>query len=181
VSAHNTSLASLGLAALVLSAITWRACARTSPSPVGAVLPRGPEPMIAASSSLARTGAAGLDAGAAPVACRELAAALGAATCASRDVDAGEAEARTADLAHLVSVDPGRALAWIAEADQREGRQVEPRAALEVRALVALERIGSAHAKLQHFAERYPHSPDLPALVRLTGYHPRPPLQKPTR
>jgi hypothetical protein len=96
-------------------------------------------------------------------------------------VDAGETAPRTADLEQLVRVDPRRALLWIAEADQREGAQVELRAALEVRALVSLERIGSAHAKLQHFAERYPHSPELPALVGLTGYHPRPPLQKPTR
>jgi len=176
--AHNTTLASLGLAALVLSAIAWRACTRAWPSPVAGDLPHDPAPTADVGSSLART-TTGFAMAAAPQACRELASARDAAPCAQRGVDAGETDPRAADLAHWVSVDPSRALAWIAEADQREGEQVEPRAALEVRALVALERIGSAHAKLQHFAERYPHSPELPALVRLTGYHPRPALQKP--
>jgi hypothetical protein len=180
VRAHNTTLSSLGLAALVLSAIAWRACARGSPSPVVGDRAHAPEPTAAVSTPLARTTTAGLPAAPAPQACREPSA-LDAATCAQRDVDAGETDARAVDLGHWVSVDPSRALAWIAEADQREGEQVESRAALEVRALVALERIGSAHAKLQHFAERYPHSPQLPALVRLTGYHPRPALQRSTR
>ncbi|MEY4513396.1 MAG: hypothetical protein RLZZ450_5518 [Pseudomonadota bacterium] len=60
------------------------------------------------------------------------------------------------------------------EADRRPGQRDEPTDALEIRALVSLTRIGAAHAKLQHFAEDYPTSSELPALVRLTGYHPRP-------
>jgi hypothetical protein len=46
------------------------------------------------------------------------------------------------------------------EADRRPGQRDEP--------------TDAAHAKLQHFAEDYPTSSELPALVRLTGYHPRP-------
>jgi hypothetical protein len=60
------------------------------------------------------------------------------------------------------------------EDDQRQGRRDERTDALEIRALVQLTRVGAAHAKLQHFAERYPDSLELPGLVRLTGYHPRP-------
>lgn len=60
------------------------------------------------------------------------------------------------------------------EAERRPDQRDEQTDALEIRALVSLSRIGAAHAKLQHFAEHYPTSGELPVLVRLTGYHPRP-------
>jgi len=151
VGTHNTSLASIGLSSLVVAAVGWRACTHVSPSPRVSPPVQSAEP----ASALYPTDAA---------------------LAGAQSVEPG-----AAPLARLVSEDPARALAEIAAADQREGQQVEQRAALEVRALVSLARIGSAHAKLQLFAERYPHSAELPALVRLTGYHPRPPLQKPAR
>lgn len=101
------------------------------------------------------------------------------------------------DAGHAVSAvpthpyDPARAAAQLAEepaqgitnaegvlarieAERRPEQRDEQTDALEIRALVSLTRIGAAHAKLQHFAEHYPTSRELPALVRLTGYHPRP-------
>ena len=78
------------------------------------------------------------------------------------------------ELERLVGSNPALALARIAEADRREGKATEARAALQIQALVALQRMGQAHAKLQQFYERYQDSSQLPALERRTGYHPRP-------
>ena len=79
-----------------------------------------------------------------------------------------------AEATALLPRDPARALVLIEAADRRFGSEHEGRRALEIEALVGLERIGQSHAKAEHFYRRYPESAAKLRIEQLTGYHPRP-------
>lgn len=136
---------------LVVGVVLWRACA--APTPHAASTPQH--------SALAvedHVGDEGRRQSASRASTNDAAAFESVAEAAPQPTHIADAEAVLARI----------------EAERRPGQHDEPTDALEIRALVSLDRIGASHAKLQHFAERYPTSSELPALVRLTGYHPRP-------
>ena len=70
--------------------------------------------------------------------------------------------------------EPRRALALIETADRRFGPLNETRRVLEIRALVALQRIGLSHSRADHFYRTFPDSQVAREVERVTGYHPRP-------
>jgi hypothetical protein len=79
-------------------------------------------------------------------------------------------------LAETWETDPARALALSEEGEKRFGespRAVERRL-YEIKALVKLDRIGSARSKAERYLAAYPPGPMTDEVERLTGVHRRP-------
>ena len=79
------------------------------------------------------------------------------------------------ELEKLVSRDPELALARISATTPTSDADAQRLKVLEVRALVALRRIGSARSQAAAYYSRWPDGPDVALLERLTGRHPTPP------
>lgn len=71
----------------------------------------------------------------------------------------------------LVEKDPEAALSWIASLKPDDDVAAERLAAAEVRALVAVGKIGKARGKTLRYYRRFPNGPNTTALEALTGAH----------
>ena len=117
---------------------------------------------------------------------------VSAATSANRGVDVGEeidvsdgqlpfaalpsAAPVGVDLAAvepLVTSDPEAALIALRELSPRDESEAQRQKVLEIRALVGLQRIGSARTQARVYYDRWPNGPHTAALERLTGRHPQ--------
>lgn len=159
----------LGFAAAVVGALVWGLAgspqvrlARRVPeakSSVPTALPRPPiRPSVAAPAS-------------AEAAAEPFVHVPSPATKASDVTQLAEADLMH-ELEQVAPHDPELALSWVEEGNRRFGPS-ERRAAVEVRALVSLRRIGAARAAAERFLRDYPDSAEASQLARLTGVHAR--------